>query len=219
MNPYSHIVVASKLESLVNPENAQEYYWGAIAPDVRYLAAMQRQQTHLPSQQIIALFPQYPSLKSFLQGYLIHCLSDEIELGQIFFKHFPFSALKSKMSRQKIAVILELFYFEKESITPTISSVHNEVLSNLGISKELSEKFSKSIARYIETSSPVSRLSDLFELLGLENDSRVEKYKSAALSFQKNWLMKNGLFFGIKTGKIDEQIVSAVATLYKQCSL
>ena len=219
MNPYSHLVIASKLETLVNPENRQEYYWGAIAPDVRYLAAMQRQQTHLPSQQIISFFSQYPSLKSFLQGYLIHCLSDEIELGQIFFKHFPFSVLESKMSRQRIAVILELFYFEKVNVTPTISTTHNEVLSNLGISKELSEKFSKSISRYIATSSPESRLSELFELLGLENDSRIEKYRNAAVGFQKNWLLKNGLFFGIKTGKISEQIVSGVATLYKQCSL
>jgi hypothetical protein len=219
MNPYSHVVIASKLETLVNPENKQEYYWGAIAPDVRYLTAMQRQQTHLPSQQIISLFSQYPFLKSFLQGYLIHCLSDEVELGQIFFKHFPFSVLKSKLSRQRIAVILEIFYFEKENVIPTISSAHNEVLSNLGISRELSEKFSKSISRYATHSSPESRLSELFELLGLENDSRIEKYRNAAISFQKNWFLKNGLFFGIKTGKIGEQIVSSVVMLYKQCSL
>lgn len=108
MNPYSHLVIASKLEPLVNPENAQEYYWGAIAPDIRYLAAMPRKQTHVPCQRIVGFISQYPHLKSFLQGYLVHCLSDEIDLGQVFFRHFPFSILRSKMSRQRMAVILEL---------------------------------------------------------------------------------------------------------------
>src|SRR6185503_5322806 len=107
MNPYSHLVIASKVEALVDPENAQEYYWGAIAPDIRYLAAMPRNQTHLPSQRIVGFMSRFPHLKSFLQGYLVHCLSDEIELGEVFFQHFPFSILKSKMSHQQLAVILE----------------------------------------------------------------------------------------------------------------
>ena len=65
MNPYSHIVVASKVETLVHPENTQDYYWGAVAPDIRYLAAMQRWQTHIPSERIVSLISQYPDLKSF----------------------------------------------------------------------------------------------------------------------------------------------------------
>lgn len=90
INPYSHLVIAAKLEALVNPKDVQEYYWGAIAPDIRYLAAMQRQQTHIPSQRIVDFISQYPHLKSFLQGYLVHCIIDEIELDQIFSPNLPF---------------------------------------------------------------------------------------------------------------------------------
>lgn len=219
MNPYSHIVVASKLETLVNPENTQEYYWGTIAPDIRYLSGMQRQQTHIPSERIIGFISQYPHLKSFLQGYLVHCLCDEIELGQVFFQHFPFSILRSIMSRQRVAVILELYYFENERVNKKLSGSHNEVLSELGLSEALSTKLAQSISQYAMSSSFESRISDLSRLLGLENDSRIDKYMAAAKSFQKNRLLKTGLFFGIRKGKISEQIVSMVTTLYQQCSV
>jgi hypothetical protein len=219
MNPYSHIVVASKLESLVNPENAQEYYWGAVAPDIRYPASMQRQQTHISSQRIVEFISQYPDSKSFLQGYLVHCLTDEIKLGQVFFQHFPFFILKRKMSRRQIAVILELFYFENEKVNKPLSSLHNEVLNELGLDETVTTKFSRSISQYALSSLPESRLSDLFQLLGLENNSRIDKYMSVANSFQQNWLLKNALFFGIRTGRISEQLVSMVASLYQQCGV
>jgi hypothetical protein len=96
---------------------------------------MQRQQTHLSSERIIEFMSQYPQLKSFLQGYLVHSLSDEIELGPVFFQHFPFSVLKSKLSRQRIAVILELYYFEYEKVKKQLSGTHNEVLTRLGLSE------------------------------------------------------------------------------------
>lgn len=216
MNPYSHIVVASKLETLVDPENAQEYYWGAIAPDIRYPAAMQRQQTHLSSRRIADYIAHYPHLKSFLQGYLIHCLSDEIELRAVFIQHFPFSIFKSRVSRRRVAVILELFYFENEKVNKILSGSHNEVLSELGLSAALSTKFSQSISQYAMSLSLEARLSALSILLGLENNHRIEKYLVAAKGFQKNWLLRNGLFFGIRTGKISEQIVSNVASLYQK---
>src|SRR4030095_912264 len=205
MNPYSHIVVASKLETLVEPENAQEYYWGAIAPDIRYLAAMQRQQTHLPPEKIIGFMSQYPHLTPFLQGYLVHCLSDEIELGPVFFQHFPYSVLKSKLSRQRIAVILELYYFEYEKVNKQLSATHNEFLTRLGLSETQSAKLSQSISQYAMSSSFESRITDLSRLLGLETDSRIDKYMAAAKQFQKYRFLRNSLFFGIKTGKISEQ--------------
>ncbi len=120
------------------------------------------------------------------------------------------------MSRQQIAVIFELYYFEKEKTNKSFSHLHNEVLNELGLSEAISKKFSQSISQYTISSSPESRLSDLFQLMGLENDSRADKYVSAAKSFQENWLLKNALFFKIRTGRITEQIVSKVSSVYQQ---
>ncbi len=50
MGPYSHIVIANELETFIKPDNLQEFYWGAVAPDVRYVVrGMPKKQTHLSS--------------------------------------------------------------------------------------------------------------------------------------------------------------------------
>jgi hypothetical protein len=216
MNPYSHIVVASKLELHVKPEDPQQYYWGAIAPDIRYVAAVQRQQTHIPVEKIIGFMARYPHRKSFLQGYLVHCLADEIELGQVFLQHFPFSLLRSKFSRQRVTVLLELYYLENEKLDNTVAGTHNEVFSELGLSEAQSARLALSIREYATSPYLEARITNLSRLLGLENDPRIDKYLAAAKQLQRNWLLRSGLFFGIRTGKISEQIVARVAALYQQ---
>jgi hypothetical protein len=213
MNPYSHIVVASKLVALVQPEDLKEYYWGAVAPDIRYLAAVQRQHTHIPPQRVIDFISRYPNLKSFLQGYLVHCLSDEVDLKSIFFQHFPFSILKSKLSYQHVAVLLELFCLANEKVNTPLSGAHNAVLTELGLDEAVSARLSYSINHYIIALPAEARLSELFRLLGPQNDRRVERYAKVAVGFQQNWLLRNALFLGIRRGKIDEKIVSEVKSL------
>ncbi|HMB24002.1 MAG: hypothetical protein ACM33V_08765 [Chloroflexota bacterium] len=211
MNPYSHVVIASKLESLVKPENPAEYYWGAIAPDVRYIAGVPRGQTHLPAQKIVEFISRYPNRKSFIQGYLVHCLSDEVHMGEIFFRQFPFSVLKRELSYQHIAVVLELFCFENEKVNISMSGTHNEVLTELGVNEVTSAKLASSIGQYVMAGE--ARLAELFRLLGPKDSSHLEKYIKAATSFQKNWLLKNTLFFGIRQGKIVDTIVSRATAL------
>jgi hypothetical protein len=218
MNPYSHLVVAAKLEHLVQPEDPQEYYWGAIAPDIRYVAALKRQQTHLPSGRILEWISQYPQLKSFLQGYLVHCLSDEIDLGQIFLQHFPFSILQRKMYRKQVAIILELFYLEHEKINVHISGVHNAVLTELGLSESLSTRFSQMINQYMSSPSHEARLLAMSQLLGLKS-RRINKYMTVAKTFQRNWVLRCFLFLALRTGRISEEIISKVTSLLSRCNI
>lgn len=42
MNPYSHLVLAAQLEADIRPADRLEYYWGAVAADVRYTAEARR---------------------------------------------------------------------------------------------------------------------------------------------------------------------------------
>jgi hypothetical protein len=219
MNPYSHIVIASKLEQQVVPENIQEYYWGAVAPDARHLAGIQRHQTHISHQEIGEFIAQYPHLKSFLQGYLIHCLSDEIPLEEVFYQHFPFSILKGKLSWRHLAVILEFFYLENAKIKKEVSGSYNEVLNRLGLSESDCAKYTRFVRQYMASASFNASIADLTRLLGLENDKRIDKYVSTAEKFQKNWLLKNILVLGIQAGKIDEKLVFRVSSMLKtmQC--
>ena len=53
MGSYSHIIIANELESFIKPDNTQNYYWGVIAPDVRYVVkGMHKRQTHISSGKI-----------------------------------------------------------------------------------------------------------------------------------------------------------------------
>jgi hypothetical protein len=82
MGPYSHYTLATRLEPSLQPENRKTYYWGAVAPDIRYLANMRREQTHLGLERINELKSYYPHLRSFLSGYQVHILTDQIDVSQ-----------------------------------------------------------------------------------------------------------------------------------------
>ena len=95
MGPYSHIVIAQRLAETIRPENPQAYYWGAVAPDIRYLVdGMPRRTTHIPVEKITAYMLSYPEQKPFLQGYLVHCLSDTLNIAGIIHRKFPFRRQK-----------------------------------------------------------------------------------------------------------------------------
>ena len=215
MNPYSHLVVASRLEWLVQPEDPGEYYWGAIVPDIRYLASMRRQQTHLPAREIIALRDRHPHLASFVQGYLIHCLTDQIDLSRVFSRHLPFSVLKGKLSHQHLAVLLELYNLETQPASRPLSGTYNDVLCELGLSRSVTARYAQFAKQYaMPDGSP--NLMELLHMMGLEHDSRIEKYIAAGKSFQQSRLLKQALFLGIRAGRIDQRIASRVATLYRR---
>jgi hypothetical protein len=176
---------------------------------------MRRQQTHLSAPRIVAFADRYPHLGSFLQGYLVHCLADQIDLSQIFFRHLPFSVLKGTLTHQHVAVLLELYHLERQPARQQISGTHNKVLSELGLSRSVSAQFAQSAKQYAQAASPSSILR-LAQLLGLENDSRFDRYIAAARHFQKSRVLKDVLFLGIRAGKISEQIVSRVSSLYRR---
>ena len=210
MNIYAHLVIAAELEARLRPEDSAAYYWGAVAPDVRYLAGMRRNQTHLPPEKIGQYMLQYPHLKAFLQGYLIHCLTDEIDLTAILYRRFPFSLLKGKLSARQVAVLFELFYLENVTLNKTLSGGYNAVLAEMGISETQAETFVQAVTQYLSSPSFVAAIS-LAQQLGMLDDRRIDRYLAEAEQFQKSRIQKNCLFFCIRTGKMSRQIVAAVA--------
>jgi hypothetical protein len=212
LNPYTHLVIASRLEAGLSPHEPREYYWGAIAPDIRYLAGVPRQSTHLPSQKISAYAAQYPRLKSFLLGCLVHCLADEVDLRAVFTRHFPFSLFKHKLSLHHLAVLLELFHFENKKEVLPISGTYNQVLRHLGLSEAVCAGFARGIQQYTASTPADSRISALLGFMGLEDDPRIERYTAAARGFQNNPVLRKFLFMGIRAGRISDEIIAMVAS-------
>jgi len=211
MNPYSHLIVALRLLPKLNPSDPADYFWGAVAPDVRYLARVQRGLTHLEPEQIADAMIRYPQLRSFLQGYRVHCLTDEIHLKPLLFQRFPLSLLRKVFSQQRLAVLLELYFFDNENFQPPLSGKHNEFLSELGIEEAASAQFHQAVSRYVASPSYESRMTDMLPVLGLQGDSRIEKYLAAARSFQRHRLVRKVLFAVIKVSRLNEKIMAEAA--------
>lgn len=210
MNTYSHLVIADEIKYRMQPDNSQEYYWGAIVPDVRNLVGMHRSQTHLPSEKILSYIAQYPDLKPFLQGYLVHCLTDELDLASIFASKFPFYLFKKKLTAQHYPVILELFYIEhNNNKVYTISGRYNPMLEALGITTDQSQDYCRLVGEYLAKPSFEAAIG-LIQNLGKINNQRIDRYLASAKHFQANRVLKGLMFLGIRIGKIHTQLVEAV---------
>jgi hypothetical protein len=210
MNIYSHLVIADELKSYIQPDNDQEYHWRAIIPDIRNLAGMHRSQTHLSAEQILSNMDQYPGLKSFLQGYLVHSLTDELDLVSIFNTQFPFYLFKKKLTAQHYPVILELFYIEQKNIDAyTISGKHNPMLDALGITTEQSQMYYQLVSGYLANPSFEAAIL-LIQNLGNISNQRIDRYLASATHFQANRMMKGLMFMGIRAGKIHTRLIEEV---------
>jgi len=215
MGPYSHIILADELETYIRPDDPQEYYWGAIAPDIRYLVpGMRRSQTHISPDEILEYIIQYPDLQSFLQGYLVHCLSDQLNLSKIIHQRFQLSRQKNGLSTQQCVLILEFFniILVKTARKP-LSRTYNVALSKMGINEEQAAKFAKEINQYVTAPSLISILT-LYQNLGLANNGRMEKYRIAVQQIKKKWFQKNLLFFALRVGKINQEVTSSVKSVF-----
>jgi hypothetical protein len=212
MQPFSHLVLASNLEARLAPASLPDYYWGAVAPDIRYIAGMRRSQTHLPARTLLDLIPTYPHLQSFIQGYLVHCLTDEIDLERIFFSRLPLAILKNQLSRRQIAVLLELFFVETVSIEVPISGSCNTFLRALGIQTSDCEVFARGLRQYRDPDAMDTRIQGLLQASGLRDDRRIQRYLGAAERFQKQWLLRHGLFLAMRISRINEALTFQVSS-------
>jgi hypothetical protein len=211
MGPYSHIVIAQRLEKTVQPDDLQEYYWGALAPDIRYLVdGMPRSATHIPVEEIAEYMVSYPERKPFIQGYLVHCLSDSLNIPGIIHRKFPFRVQNEKLSAQQCSVIFEFYNIERVAPDHKIlSGTDNSILKELGIGGAYAAKFAQAVKRYIGAPSFDASVV-LYQDLGLAGDARIEKYRAAVERFQRDWLWKKMILIGLGVGSINREITNLV---------
>jgi hypothetical protein len=189
MNLYTHAVLAQALQPMLNPSDPAEYLWGALAPDIRYLAGTPRESTHLADAAIHGWADQFPGWRSFVQGYRVHCLLDRIDTVQSVSAAFPLRWLRrGEYSPQRINVVIELYYQFKAPSGVQLSGGHNPILDSLGIRAEQSQAFASALAFYLRKPT-FQNAVQTFTQLGIINDARLEKYMQAYQNLRHNPLM------------------------------
>lgn len=215
MGPYSHFIIASYLENHIKPHDVTAYYWGSVAPDVRYLVpGMNRRRTHLPTDKLQENILVYPELEDFLKGYMVHCICDHLDILQIIQHKFPFNLQKNNISKRQGTVILELFnIFRVKTPKKPIEGGGNDFLRQLGVNDSLASRFAEEVNHYVNAPSLRSTVA-FYQGLGFTRNGMLEKYRETATSFQRNWLQKNLVLFGLEVGKVNKEITASVQLIY-----
>jgi hypothetical protein len=219
MHPYSHLVIAAELEKDIRPRQANEYYWGAVVPDIRYLADMQRDETHLSAESILEYLNKYPELDSFIKGYLIHCLTDLVDLHALLNQRILFRPILQSFPHQFMPVMLESYFIEHSKLDIQLSARPNNVLTDLKISDEHIGIFSTMINPFVTNPSFESAL-EFLRTLGHSNP-RIERYINAARNFDSNIVLKSVLFALSNIPRLKQQVISEIRSTgaFKQIRL
>lgn len=213
MGPYSHFILAAQLAPHLQPEPAADFYWGAIVPDIRYLANMRREQTHLNQERLRQLKQSYPQFHAFLLGYEVHCLIDRVDLTQCIGHAFPLNLLQrmrgKPFSQEQLTILAEMTYLQKPANNPAYLWEHNPILDELGITPDQTALYAGALSGYIRSHSMDTALA-AFQAIGMINHARFEKYQKAYHATQGNFLINTLFRISMKTARLEQRVKQSV---------
>lgn len=185
MHIYSHLVVAQALLPHLQPVDLSEYYWGAVAPDIRYAAGMRRRQTHRPVAEVCGWLASAPQLRDFVLGYLVHILTDERDAAGVWYDRFPIPVIRRRLPRSLAATVLEAAYTGSIRLTVQLAGTGNILLDGMGVPQPLLAPFARAAARYACAPSLPLAL-ELTSGWGLEGSPRLGRYLRIARWFERH---------------------------------
>ncbi len=191
---YTHLVTASQMEPVLRPADRHAYYLGAIVPDLRYMAGIPRDGTHLPLRDIAAWLERYPHLHDFILGYLVHCALDELEIRQVVFRKLPLAPVQSLMRRKLAHTLLETYYIDHTVVTICLPEYGNEILDRLGLTEPLVCEFTGWLNRFLREPSFEMELEFLREALFSSGNPRFRRLMGPLLAFQRSPTLKRLLW-------------------------
>ena len=207
MQPYSHFAIAAQLEAEIHPDTPADYYWGAVAADIRVTAGLPRERTHLPPKQVLEFQYKYPHLKAFIRGYMVHILADLVDVHALVSKR-PLMSLILRNKGPKFAQnLIEEFYIERRRALKPVALLHNEMLNDLGISRENVTSEAEFMAPYLQK--PDYRIT----LAYLKKTANGQNFGQTMLEVEKlhnSTLGKPILFYLASLEKLNQQVLKQI---------
>lgn len=149
--PIFHIIFAYiALSFLPESVDKAEFLRGTSFPDIRYMANLDREKTHLTPVSWERIKNEK---SSFIAGMMFHNLLDELRIREIEKKYYDKSAKKGFDSLSKKMAEDALIYDylspkEWSEISELLVDISNET-EQFGVSTELSEKWFNSLSEYV----------------------------------------------------------------------
>lgn len=91
---YTHLALARVAQTRIQPAYLNEFAWGTVIPDIYGLAEIPRNQAHFTREGLERLMARFPEQRSFVQGYRVHLLLDELDQNKIIFQSVPSAYLR-----------------------------------------------------------------------------------------------------------------------------
>lgn len=210
---FTHLALAQIAAVRLQPAYLDEFAWGTVFPDIYWSAGIPRDQTHLGKRALECLQMEYPEQRSFIQGYRVHLLLDEIDLVRLVRSAFPL-ALSQKILLRYFALYLHddmlRLLFEDHFLDRSgyqkmlsISGKQNAILTKLGLHQDMI-LFYAARARTYFYNQPIknrrvqdleTELNDLYEI---RND--ICKYRK----LMKNPLLSSILTLAVKNAGLEK---------------
>jgi hypothetical protein len=208
----THLTVAENLAKYLKPQQRQEYYLGAVIPDIRYCdPAITREQTHLSVSKLAAFGRKYPYLRSFVLGFTVHCMLDEQE-GELideFLRRFPLSLVRNRLRRRFPTVLAEMYSFEAVHTGNSVGEISNVMLDELDVRPASVVQFSRLVNGFLKRPSLETGIQ-MAQDLGLFGGSRVAQYLDTIRFLQRHSALKRLLFLVTRMPLFSKRMASVV---------
>jgi hypothetical protein len=136
--PYSHLSLAHGCLSNLVTDDPNNFYLGALMPDIRYFTKRPRSEYHFPITRLNELTSSMITSSSFVLGYGIHLLIDELwgndALRDEYKSRFPFF-VRSRLNIKILEAALEIYCLAYRSVDVQLRIQENELTKALGISQ------------------------------------------------------------------------------------
>jgi hypothetical protein len=209
LQPYSHFAIAAQLEAELRPATPAHYYWGAVAVDIRVTAGLPRERTHLSPEKVLEFCVKYPSLKAFTQGYMVHILSDLVDVQALVNKR-PLMRLILRKNGPKFAQnLLEEFYITRRKVQKPVTIQHNKMLNDLGISRENVTSEAEFMRPYLQE--PDYKIT-LAYLQKVANGLNLGQTGREVERLHKSTLVKPILFYLSDLDKLNQEVLMQIRT-------
>ena len=149
---------------------------------------------------------KYPHLESFIQGYLIHCLTDDVEVGVLLRQRVTLLPYLKLASTQFIATIIELFYIENYPVHRPVSGDANEMLTEIGIL----DKFIKAEFNILKPYLEKPCLEAIYTYMESGVNPRLQNYLEEIEGIKNDPLVRQLWFDLADLNRLNQQVVSQI---------
>ncbi|HOY56090.1 MAG TPA: hypothetical protein PLH37_01570 [bacterium] len=171
--PFSHLVLSDivlKKNNQIDNINESHYFIGSVFPDIRYLAKLPREKTHLAIGNSELIFNKLKQESNYFEkGILAHLYVD-----QIFLEYFNDYLTQNKNSYYPILFLLEQKVFNDfglaEKFAPYFDSVLIDEANKYSINIEIVKKWHSLIQKYLSSGMNADFSCEFLRQIGMDDN-------------------------------------------------